>query len=160
MKPENEKQSTNKLLKELNIDDQQALEITRDIQAGDELLGRYSESEIRPEVLLRIEQRINERLVHGRAKKRIGWVWRLTAAAAVIVLLMSATAIMTVNNADKSVIFDDEQILWEVTFSQEYAEYEIDDIALTEVLLFLEEIETETESENTIGNKIKRGNYV
>jgi len=157
MKPQNNKQTVNELLNELSIDDQQAREIAHDIQLGDDLLGRYGQVEMRPGTLLRVEQTINRQLGQSRVAKRVGWVKRL-AVAAIVLILLSVTAIMMVNKTDEQTLFDDEQILWEMAFSHEYDEYEIDDIALTEVLLFLDE--PKTDSENIIGKKILQESYV
>jgi len=66
--------------------------------------------------------------------------------------------IIMVNRTNEPTIFDDEQILWEMAFAQENDEYEIDDIALTEVLLYLDD--SKTDSEDTIGKKISQESYV
>jgi hypothetical protein len=136
-------QELNELFETLRIDTGHAGQIADDIRDGDEILRQQNHPEIPPALLHKIELTIAQKL--SPKKSYIIRLKPLWAAAAIVMILFTITAIWTLNNDSASIrsqtdstlqadILADEAILWDVALSQEYEASQVDDIVLGEVL--------------------------
>ncbi|MBN1766139.1 MAG: hypothetical protein JW860_12835 [Sedimentisphaerales bacterium] len=140
------------LVKNLQIDEQQAQEIITDLQAGDKLLNSQSEPDPPAELLDQIEITIKTHLSHRPARRVYIWSMRFASAAAIIIIFVTlitlwtgpgSVPVSTPLSSPKLVdIYDDDSALWEVALTQEMdGEEEIDDLVIIEVSLMWDEIE-------------------
>lgn len=146
------------LLNDLGVENGEAEQMAQDIEAGDELLGRYGTPEVPAELQGKIKQVVQQRLTQEPWSKRL---LRIGAVAAVVLVGLlvvwqtetSQTGAPTVEQRaamQAQVIgqtddpFDDELDLAEMAFVQEnYAELELDDATVVEMLMLWEETDWE-----------------
>lgn len=156
-------QDIRETLAQLHLDPQEARQIANDIRAGDELLDRHGPADIDPVVLERIEQTVRAQLTE--TCKRICWGRRIVAAAAVVLLAIGATVWVTCNTASpttrpgKEVAlqqddpFESEINMWELSLQEtDDAAEQIYELPLTEIALWLDELETEN-TDDTLGKE-------
>ena len=136
-------QELNELFETLRIDADHARQIADDIRDGDEILRQQDQPEIPPALLRKIELTLAQKL--APKKSYIVRLKPLWAAAAIVMILFTITALWTLNNDSAAIhsqtdsmlqtdILADEAILWDVASSQEYEASQVDDIVLGEVL--------------------------
>ena len=131
-------------LEQLHVKAHNIPKILEDINAGDELLGQFSNPEVPPELLERIERTIRSQKPSTRWPKTVG---RGAAVLVGALILFGALQLKNITSYFRPAnglpeytavkyetnLFDNELDLWELTLTIE--EEEIDEIVLTEILM-------------------------
>ena len=147
------------LLSDLGVEGKHAEYMAHEIEAGDELLGHYGTAEVPAELQGKIKQMVRRRLAAqeswGKRLLRIGavaavvlaglWVVRHTETSRTDVPIAEPGVVVQAHVASPTDdLFDDELDLAEMAFVQEnYAELELDDATVVEMLMLLEETDWE-----------------
>jgi len=154
------------LLAQLVPDEQQAGQMEQDIRAGDSLLKAHQDPRLPSGMLDRAERVIRAR------RRRMTWhrsIARIAAALIIAVGVWSIFAVkgvfraspgesVTIAAEDDTDWFDDEMNMWElVLIHGGEPDEQIDDLALTEVMLWWQE--TQLSSDDTIGKESGDENY-
>lgn len=154
-------QDIKKTLAQLHIEGAQAEQMAEEIAAGDELLGRYAEVEVDPAVLGRVEKVVRAELGGGGSRSK--WMRWVVRAAAVVLVGAGLGAWVAYENLQKermSSPFDSEINMWELSLQEENeAAEQIDDLQLTELALWLDELEAET-TDDIMGKEQNHGHLV
>ena len=155
-------------LKKLQINDRNSAQIAREIHAGDELLRQTDNIDVPAEVIAQVEKNIINTLKTS-PRKRFPWRQVASAAAVIAVALLLGTIWLGdnhytadtknhVNTAETEPdIFDNELVLWELALIQEDTAEEIDELTLTEVFLFWNDMEQELD--DILGKDLSHENY-
>lgn len=138
----NDQEELNRLLQQLSLDKDQADEMVRDIEAGQECLNQYADPSLPPQVKNRILQTIQQTCARRRPRR---WPIRITQAAAGILLVIGIGLTIRQSRILPSPEeprlaksdwewLDHEDVIFEAALAEDEYEtsYDVDDISLTE----------------------------
>jgi len=152
----NKNNEINELIEQLSLPPQQAREIIRDIQQGDQLLNQASHPEPPEHLIRRIEQSLPQQ--HPRT------VWLKTVRRIAAVLMIGLTLALVsqwekIHSPDSSSnqsnipatrsdtdIFDDELNIWDLALIQQAQEQNVDDMLYSEILILWEDLNGEADN--------------
>ena len=159
-------QDIQKTLAQLHIYPVEAKQIADDIRAGDELLERHDNAVMDPALLERMGQTVRIELAQEHTKGR--WARRIIVAAAVVLVAIGTAEWVAHNgpHAEPTIPqiiqvaqqegdpFESEANMWELSLGQvDDAAVQIDELPLTELALWLDELETES-TDDTLGKEV------
>ena len=179
MKAENKNHEWSELLKELDMEPQEAQAMLHEVQEGQRWLAQQPEPELPAGLLERVEKKCLQS--HRRVVRYPYWLTR--AAAVILVALISIPLLRTITRTEDArlpqpqpsatnELYSNELDVWEVALTMEdHLEREADDVTLSEMMTLWEEagwetdnlleMETQDETEtDTLGYDTVRDNRV
>jgi len=138
----NDQEELNRLLHQLSLDKDQADEMVRDIEAGEECLNQCADPSLPPQVKNHILQTIQQTCSRRRQRR---WAIRITQAAAGILLVIGISLMIRQSRIlpppEEPLVartdwewLDHEEVIFEAALAEDEYEtsYDVDDISLTE----------------------------